>query len=348
MNEFMLINNTNSTLDDEAKSIQDTVFYTNICIMAIAILGNIISIYVFLKKSILKKRFNWYLLVSTMLEIIFCTIIMADYLFAIFQSQFLHDNNEISRVLIDFSVHTSDSCIGILTVFLSLDRLYAIKYPLDIKEYFTNLHAKLTISLSVLILIVLNILSYSFCEMNIFTDVHIIYCAIVSPLIFNTIPLIVILFINVILVYKIAIYYKKKQSNASINRNNKNLVDVQLTGSKTLVKLRRSEQDQKKLTKFQKSHYSVILFTALWSVLISIPYYTLKSIYLSSSLEFFEGHFHYPTLRITQTISSIFFNFNHCIHFFIYFVFHREFREELLKVIKKLSCKNILSKTNST
>jgi hypothetical protein len=184
--------------------------------------------------------------------------------------------------------------------------------------------------------------------MNIFTDVHIIYCAIVSPLIFNTIPLIVILFINVILVYKIAIYYKKKQSNASINRNNENLVDVQLTGSKTLVKLRRSEQDQKKLTKFQKSHYSVILFTALWSVLISIPYYTLKSIYLSSSLEFFEGHFHYPTLRITQTISSIFFNFNHCIHFFIYFVFHREFREELLKVIKKLSCKNILSKTNST
>jgi hypothetical protein len=170
MNEFMFTNNTNSTLDDAAKSIQDTVFYTNICIMVIAILGNIVSIYVFLKKSILKKRFNWYLLVSTMLKIIFCTIIMSDYLFAIFQSHLLHDYNEISRIIIEFSVHTSDSCIRILTVFLSLDRLYAVKYPLDIIEYFTNLHAKLTISLSLLILIVLNILSYSFCKMNIFTD----------------------------------------------------------------------------------------------------------------------------------------------------------------------------------
>ncbi len=353
MNDIIFINDTNSTLDDEPQTIQDIVFYTNICIMVIAIIGNIISINVFLKKNILKKRFNWYLLVSTILEIIFCTINMADYMFAIIQDQFLHDYNEISRIIIDFSVHTSDSCIGILTLFLSLDRLYAIKHPLDIKEYFTNLHAKLTIGLSLLILIILNILSYSLCEMNIFTDVHIVYCALVSPLIFNTIPLIIIFCINLILVYEIVIYYKKKQSNTRINRNNnnnENSVDIELTDlnkSKTFVKIRGSLNDQKKLSKFQKSHFLVLLFTAICSILISILYYTLKSFSLSSDLKFFEGHFDYSTVRITQIISSIFFNFNHCINFFIYLVFHREFREEILRVIKKLSFKNILSKKSS-
>ncbi len=117
--------------------------------------------------------------------------------------------------------------------------------------------------------------------------------------------------------------------------------------SKTFVKIRGSLNDQKKLSKFQKSHFLVLLFTAICSILISILYYTLKSFSLSSDLKFFEGHFDYSTVRITQIISSIFFNFNHCFYFFIYLVFHREFREEILRVIKKLSFKNILSKKSS-
>jgi hypothetical protein len=334
---FILTNLTNSKrnqTDYETESITQISYFIKAFLMSIGIMGNFINLFILAQKRFLRKKFNWYLLVSTIFELIFCLIIFIDYLFSFNYSHFLHEFNTISRIIIDFSVHTSDSCIGILTLFLSLDRLYAIKYPLDIKEYFTNLHAKLTIGLSLLILIILNILSYSLCEMNIFTDVHIVYCALVSPLIFNTIPLIIIFCINLILVYEIVIYYKKKQSNGGINRSNHELVSTSIE----LIDLRKNETSirktmEKNLSLYQKSHYLVILVSALWSVLTSIPYYSFKSFFLLTESNILKTDFSDSEIYKIQIVSSIFFNFNHCINFFIYISFYDDFRQVLRNLI---------------
>ena len=379
MNEFLSINDTNTTLDDELnenkiESTRNIAVITNICIMVIGMINNTVSICAFLKKNLLKKKFNWYLLISTIFELIFCSTVFIDYISGITIKQLLHEFNEISRIIIDLTVHTSDSCIVIMTLFLSLDRLYAIKHPLEIKEYFTNLHAKLTISLSLLILIILNILSYSLCEMNIFNDVHIVYCALVSPLIFNTIPLIIIFIINLMLVFEIVCYYKnkqsransidksnkdnsvnieridfttatvtqrtskhvekkfnKKQSRANSSNNNRELVPMRvelldLKNNQTSIRIHNSINKDKNLSLYQKSHYLVILITALWSVMTSIPYYSFKSFFLLVETTVFTTDLSDSTINKVQITTSILLNFNHCINFFIYLSFYDDFR----------------------
>ena len=354
MNEFLSINDTNTTLDDELnenkiESTRNIAVITNICIMVIGMINNTVSICAFLKKNLLKKKFNWYLLISTIFELIFCSTIFIDYISEITIKQMLHEFNEISRIIIDFTVHTSDSCIVIMTLFLSLDRLYAIKHPLEIKEYFTNLHAKLTISLSLLILIILNILSYSLCEMNIFNDVHIVYCALVSPLIFNTIPLIIIFIINLMLVFEIVCYYKNKQSRAnSFNNNNRELVSmgvesIDLRKNQTSIRIHNSINKDKKLSLYQKSHYLVILVTALWSVMTSIPYYSFKSFFLLVETKVFTTDLSHSTIYKIQIISSLLFNFNHCIDFFIYLSFNEDFRQCLRNYFPEFKFKSFVS-----
>jgi hypothetical protein len=89
----------------------------------------------------------------------------------------------------------------------------------------------------------------------------------------------------------------------------------------------------KKLTRSQKSHYTVIIATDIWSVLTSFPYYILNS-YLLFQLNFFN----IETIIILQIISSVFFNSNPCISFFIHLCFNEEFREAILnlKLLLKL------------
>ena len=53
-----------------------------------------------------------------MFKLIFSLTLFIDYIFSkIYKDQkFLHDINETASKIIDFIVHTSDSCIAVLTV----------------------------------------------------------------------------------------------------------------------------------------------------------------------------------------------------------------------------------------
>ena len=61
MNEFLSINDTNTTLDDELnenkiESTRNIAVITNICIMVIGMINNTVSICAFLKRIFLKRN----------------------------------------------------------------------------------------------------------------------------------------------------------------------------------------------------------------------------------------------------------------------------------------------------
>ena len=124
------------------------VVYSNSLLLGIGILGNLISFFVFLNKTLRKRKFYLYLLTLTVFKFFFCLIFFIDFIFvAIHKSGlFLHNIHKIYFIIIDYTIHTIDCCTVVLTMLLSTDRLYAIKKPMEIKEFFTNLHAKKTIT----------------------------------------------------------------------------------------------------------------------------------------------------------------------------------------------------------
>jgi hypothetical protein len=187
----------------------------NILLMFIGINGNILNIIAFSNKKMRKHKFNIYFLVSTLFKLIFCLTLLFDYLFSKIYSEsiFLHSLHTASEIIIDFIIHISDSFVSILTLFLSLDRLYAILYPLKIKEFITNLYAKSLTIISLLILIVVKITSVILCSIIIDTNIILIICVIITPSVLNIIPLCIIFIINILLVTKL-INYNFKDSKS--------------------------------------------------------------------------------------------------------------------------------------
>ena len=317
-------------------------FCLNIVLMIIGIFGNIISICIFLQKKSLRTKFNWYLLVVTVAKLIFCLTLFTDYVFTKFNSKaaFLHDLNKISSTIIDFILHTSDSCAALLTVYLSLDRLYAIKSPLKIKYFITNLHAKCLISVSLLSLILIIFFNNIICEYNVSGTVQVVYCTIICPTIINTIPLTIILVFNILLVHETVKYFRKKTvEKDAFNKDSRSAIVIQYylkkSNTERIISSLNSMREfrSKKFTITQKSHCIVIILSDIWAVLTSLPYYLISSYFILFQTNVFEME----TVVIIQFISSVFFNSNHCVNFFIYFCFYDYFRETLKALFLKLS-----------
>ena len=352
--------------DKNILKLRDVAFVLSTIFMVTGIVGNLISIYVFQKKKLRENKFNWYLLVASGFRVLFCVTVLIDYIFSkvYVEEIFLHDLSKISSLIIDFILHTSDSCVCVLTVFLSLDRFYAIKHPLDIKEFMTHLHAKLIISSSLLTIIIFKIISYGLCEINIDANAHVIFCTVISPTLFNTIPLIIILILNSLLVIAVINYYRNQSKNNSSD-GDESLTSVTFQSSeriqlKNLVKKQESLESEcnsiknlksfgsiniipscsqksncKKMSNTQKSHYFIILATDVWSVLTTIPYYTLNSLFVLFHLNIFQ----IENLIMSQIVFSILFNSNHCISFFIYISFYTDFRNIVNNLFSKCICK---------
>jgi hypothetical protein len=122
--------------DEDIVKTREIALILNIVILSIGFSDNLMCIYVFLQKKLLRHKFNWYLSIVAMFKLIFSLTLFIDHIFSIIDKgqKFLHDINETASKIIDFIVHTSDSYIAVLTVFLSLDRLVAIKIPMFIKN----------------------------------------------------------------------------------------------------------------------------------------------------------------------------------------------------------------------
>ena len=343
-----------SDLNETIIQLESVSCNLSIGFMMIGIVDNLISIVVFSNKKLNKCKFNWYLISLSIFETIFCTTVIIDYIHAgiDIEKVFLHELNKISFLIIYFIIHTSDSCVTMLTLLLSLDRLYAIKFPLKIKQFVTNLHAKKLILISITVVILLKKFSFIFCELNIGTNSQLVYCAVISPLIFNFIPLIIILILNIWLVFEIVTPSKNNQlvksairlntfleDNKSITQNENSIIsEIQP------INLRKFTMKPHKLSGKQKSHYIIILVSSLWSILTTIPYYSVNPYFSLSNFHFF-SKFDSNSIFITQIISSVLFNFNHCINFFIYISFYSDFRVVLTSFFYKIFLRKVPKKS---
>ena len=321
-------NNYNFTIDASVKIVERIASNANLIITFLGIVNNAICIGVFSQKKLLQRKFNIYLLVLTIFEMIFCTVLFADYIYSKFNTHgiFLHNLNKYMRILISFLVEASDSYIGILTAILSLDRLYAIKYPLEINDFVTHRHVRSLIAVPLIALIILKTSSFILCEHHLNNDFQIIYCSIVSPLLFNALPFISVLFLNSILVKEIISYYRNQEGlKKNLTEGDISLELLDMKSSSFLVR----KFCKKEETHSKKSHYVVILLTNIWSILTIIPFYYFISCFTLININSFSTCFDSKTVIIGQMVASIFFNSNHCINFFIYLCFYDDFRYSL-------------------
>ena len=326
----MLSNKTN-----ERKESSEFFVILDLILMVIGLIGNSLCIKIYSKKEMRKNKFNWYLLVLAIFELIFCFILFGNYLFQIVHPKkyFLYELNNYLGIFVGFLIRTIDSYLVLITLYLSIDRLYAIKNPIEIKDFITHLHVKYFISITLACLIPLEIVDVAVCHLIDHKIFYITYCGFISPIIFNYTPAFLVLIVNSFLLKELFVYYSSKRFNfaSKINsfvkrtssRNNKNVI-------------LESRINAKPLKKSQKSHYILIICLALWAVLTTIPYYALIS--FTSIIRTFERE-NDSILKI-QNIVSIFFNSNHVINFFFYLTFHSNFRSCIFKIFsfkKRLS-----------
>ena len=312
-------NSTVHYVDPFILQFTDIACKVNLALMLVGIIGNVLCIYGFSKKKMRIRKFNWYLLILSIFELLFCIILSVDYLFRLFNKlpKFLHDLNTYTSIIIDFLIHTTDSYIILITLILSVDRLYAIKNPIKIKEFVTNLHSKNLVVISLSVLVVLKLPGVILCHQEGENNYKTIYCTFITPLVFNIIPTFFILTMNSFLIFEILFYYK-------------DISKLKLNDRKYIYKKNRRiiifSYNQKRINRTQRSHFFVIFVVAIWTILTSLPYYSLNTYLLLFQLKNFESHFDFITIGIAQVISSIFFNSNHCFNFFIYKFFHKDFK----------------------
>ena len=323
--KYSYSNNTQSLiLTNDITSIEEIACKFNMFLSIIGVIGNILSIMIFSKSKFRARKFNWYLLALSTCEVLFTSLILVDYIFTKIYSKsiFLHDLNNFSSIAFDFTMHTTDSYTSLLAVILSFDRLYAIKNPMKIKYYITCVHAKLLILLSFASLVSVKILGFIICEFKIKNYFHIVYCTFLSPLIFNILPIVFICILNSFLVIRLINYYREQPK---------------INFYSLMTKLTNTSISNKscRMSNIQRSHYFIILVSSFWFILTSISYYFLQTYF---DLVHINLKLNITTIEIVHIVSSILFNSNHCINFFIYLSFYKDFRACFLNFFLKLIC----------
>ena len=373
--------------DKDVAKVKQFAFIFITLFVLIGILANIISMLTYINSKLLMNKFNWYLLVISVFKQLFCLTIFIDYIFSKLYSKeiFLHDLNKITNKIIDFTIHSSDSAIAFLTIFIALDRCFLIKSQQKINEFVTRLQVKFLIVTSLTGVFLLKAVNLFICEFEIQNTNHALYCTIVSPFTFNVFPYIVILILNILSIFLKLYFYKKQklvtnnlakkslivilelqemkrqskvefdeivpakakclQKQCSSNRrvsiqpNTANEEILQLKDLKKMSLIKLSSQCSRTLNKNnyegKKLHILIIIISNIWSVLTRIFYFSLNSYFVLFQLTFFN----LETTVMLQIVSSVFYNSNHSLNFFVYFSFYENFRAVLINFLSKLWCK---------
>lgn len=181
--------------------------------------------------------------------------------------------------------------------------------------------------------------------------IYILYCNIFIPLLFNIIPALIILVLNLTLWCFIR-HYTHISNMSSINHNRSMSTSSTATAVIVNTRVRASTAStlngsfvsntqsnssylaalsKSRVTKAQKSYYFTIIMLGIWLLLTTIPYYSMYTYYWATSLRFINDR---TRLHMTvQAVSSAFFNSNHCINIVIYLMFHKDFRSNALRLV---------------
>lgn len=129
----------------------------NLSTMLFGIFGNLTCIFVLVHKTLLCKKFNWFLLTLAIADLSYCSIVFVNYLVYVLSesdpAQVIYDLSKITCYLTDYVVHSIDSFCVFLTLILSVDRLYAIMNPIKARFFVTYRFPKLITMISFIILL---------------------------------------------------------------------------------------------------------------------------------------------------------------------------------------------------
>ena len=316
-------------IENDKETFSETTHIINFILITFGITDNICCMLVFMQKKLLRLKFNWYLLVITVFELIYCSIAFIDYAtyFIHPESIFLHGFNLLTNITIDLLLHLIDSFIIVLKLILSIDRLQAIQNPKKVKQLVTYSHSKLVVIATFIILFLIKLPDSFLCHnSNIDEKFNVLYCTIYSPLVLNIIPVILILITNSLLVFRLVHYYTFEYKQGLT----KECIQVHTGYKDHEIEVIISKNSH--ILRLQKTCYLMIVLT-IFLVFTTVPYYMLNRFYMMFYL-FGIGLFSkIQMLNLMQDISSIFFNSNHCINFSIQFYLNSEFRKCFLNLL---------------
>ena len=326
--------------------------YLNLALFTMGVIGNAICIYVFGQQEMRRSKFNWFLLVIAIYELIFCLILSLDYIFQFINNEkiLLHQFNKTLYIIFDITVHAIDSYLSIIRLILSVDRLYAIRNQLNMKNFVTNLNSKFFNLTIFFIILFLRIPSAFLCSRNIdtlfFLSDNISYCSVLTIIVFHVIPVVLILIINCSLIKEIIKKYRNKSPDFKIDKVELMVFYKNCTQNTSLIINR---MNGRLISKTQNSYYFVIIASSCWLVFTTTAYYIFSaSSYMSivkSSLVDEEYIQKTRNLRKIQHILTILFNSNHCINILIYFplysIFRKFFKTLLSSTIRKVGIRNL-------
>jgi len=338
-----------SNFNHELDNITDNDFANitskvNFSLSLFGLFGNIICFAVFIQRKMRMIKFNLYLLVLSIFEISFCFILLINYLFQLFNKDnlLMHQLNKLTTISFDYFVHNLDSTSHIITLILSINCLYAIKNPLKIKEFFTNLHPKFVTVVSVLSIFLLRIPIAVLCnheENEILTN----SCNFVSPIIFNILPIISVLIVNSILIKEIVLNPDSLVDHFMSHRLS--TVETSVHYKNSLVEVSITKLNPNKIYKNKMSRYISIIIISLWSVVTTITYFIFNIYCLILNNQIFKDPrieidiYVYEKIKTViriQSLASILFNSNHCISVVFYLLFYSMFRDSIFSFFKKI------------
>jgi hypothetical protein len=148
-------------LNESEENIHDKIEYilslVNFGLMLFGIFANLICICIFAKKHLLAKKFNWYLLVLAAADLLFCLIAFINYfIYAITKPQkAIYELSVFTCYLTDYIVNSTDAFCVYLTLIVSFDRLYAIRYPIESRAFITTRSPKRLILVACLFILII-------------------------------------------------------------------------------------------------------------------------------------------------------------------------------------------------
>lgn len=129
--------------------IDEIVSKINFCSMLFGIFGNLICIGVLFHRKMLRKKFHIYLLALAFSDLFFCLIVFSNYAFYIFNPpNLLYDISWFTCLFTDYIYKSFDATGVLLTLIVSLDRIYAITRPINFRNSLTLRYPKLLVILT--------------------------------------------------------------------------------------------------------------------------------------------------------------------------------------------------------
>ena len=315
----------------------------NTVISLTGLIGNIICIIVFTQKRMRSKKMNFFMLISAIFEFIFCLILSIDYSFRFIHPGkiFFHGLHKYIEKITDFLVHTIDSNLIAFTLISSIERLKAIKNPINVVPTRNQLKiSKYSMFYSFLISSFIELASFSLCfKYDYISNFQISYCILTKPIIFTIIPTLIILAVNTLLIGELVRYFKNKSTERQILFTRISSAHRRPTEDELVVRVCRinsgPELSEARILRIKRESNDkplkdknaiIIIAISIWIVATTIPYCVSNSLYSLSNFDSFELYLNVESIIKSHVITTVFFNSNHCINFFIYLFFSSEFR----------------------